>query len=423
MVSLSFPCPAVPAIGAAEAEVQDHKVTDWRLRHRRLASVRRRCRRAIAAFLLLMQSGKAWPHETVCRPTIEPQPCVAAIRAAPGFCVLNSVSCVSYFGPPPFKLNAGGGRIGDAECGVGGRFSARADRRKAAAEGGGARRAAAAPDRPGRNAPRNRGSRGSPARRRNGNPARPDGPSASGRPCPTDRAGWSCRRSPGWAWPAPGGAAAQAGSAPADRRGPWRRKPPGPTETILRQIGRADWASAATSGSAVAGIGALRRSGRRGPRRAGARGLAARRLRRAVLAARALACAAGFLGAGAFFLSFAFTGEGRALRPKPVRLADHRIAADAAQFVGNLAGGRAAFPHLLQRSDPLVSPAHKLISCSCVRPCGARLAMLASEAAAARRSAMADQAPANPERDAAPVTETCRTRPTRTPVSGHAASP
>lgn len=55
------------------------------------------------------------------------------------------------------------------------------DHRRAAAGAGGACRAAAVPDRRGRNARRNRGSRGSPLHRRNGNRARPGAPSASGR--------------------------------------------------------------------------------------------------------------------------------------------------------------------------------------------------------------------------------------------------
>jgi hypothetical protein len=39
-------------------------------------------------------------------------------------------------------------------------------------------------------------------------------------------------------------------------------------------------------------------------------------------------------------------------------LADHRVAADAAELVGDLAGGGAAFPHLGQLFDPFVGPAH-----------------------------------------------------------------
>src|SRR5690606_38854034 len=52
------------------------------------------------------------------------------------------------------------------------RLSAPVGRRRAAAAGGGGRGGAAAPDRRGRNARRNRGSRGSPCRRRSGNRAR-----------------------------------------------------------------------------------------------------------------------------------------------------------------------------------------------------------------------------------------------------------
>ena len=44
------------------------------------------------------------------------------------------------------------------------------------------------------------------------------------------------------------------------------------------------------------------------------------------------------------------------LEPEAVGLADHRIAADAAQFVGDLAGGGAVVPHLLQPIDALFSP-------------------------------------------------------------------
>jgi hypothetical protein len=39
-------------------------------------------------------------------------------------------------------------------------------------------------------------------------------------------------------------------------------------------------------------------------------------------------------------------------------LADHGIAADATEFLGDLAGGCAAFPHLRQLLDPLFGPAH-----------------------------------------------------------------
>lgn len=43
---------------------------------------------------------------------------------------------------------------------------------------------------------------------------------------------------------------------------------------------------------------------------------------------------------------------------KAMRLANHGVAADTAQFFGDLAGGRAAFPHLRQFLDPLFGPAH-----------------------------------------------------------------
>src|SRR5262245_11181195 len=45
--------------------------------------------------------------------------------------------------------------------------------------------------------------------------------------------------------------------------------------------------------------------------------------------------------------------RGALLEPKAVRLADHRVAADAAEFVGDLAGGGAFVPHLLQALDAL----------------------------------------------------------------------
>jgi hypothetical protein len=45
-------------------------------------------------------------------------------------------------------------------------------------------------------------------------------------------------------------------------------------------------------------------------------------------------------------------------QPEPVRFADHCVAADPPQFFGDQAGGCAAFPHLGQRCDAFVSPAH-----------------------------------------------------------------
>jgi hypothetical protein len=93
-------------------------------------------------------------------------------------------------------------------------------RQRAGAAGGGGCRAGAAPDKRGRNAPRNRGSRGSPFPRRNGSPARPDGPAAICRSSRSDRAGSSSPPFQGWAWRAPGGAAARVGSAAAVRPDP-----------------------------------------------------------------------------------------------------------------------------------------------------------------------------------------------------------
>jgi hypothetical protein len=39
-----------------------------------------------------------------------------------------------------------------------------------------------------------------------------------------------------------------------------------------------------------------------------------------------------------------------------MRLADHSVTADAAQFLGDLAGGHALFPHRFQLVDAFVSP-------------------------------------------------------------------
>ena len=44
------------------------------------------------------------------------------------------------------------------------------------------------------------------------------------------------------------------------------------------------------------------------------------------------------------------------LQAKAMRLADHGIAADTAQFVRDLAGGQAFFPHCLELVDTLVGP-------------------------------------------------------------------
>jgi hypothetical protein len=65
------------------------------------------------------------------------------------------------------------------------------------------------------------------------------------------------------------------------------------------------------------------------------------------------------LGCG---LRFAFIGLHRRrarFEAKAVRLADHGIAAYAAQLVGDLAGGQALFPHGFQAIDPFVGPGHR----------------------------------------------------------------
>src|SRR3546814_10713072 len=45
-----------------------------------------------------------------------------------------------------------------------------------------------------------------------------------------------------------------------------------------------------------------------------------------------------------------------------MRLADHRVARDAAQFVGDLARGHALAPVFLQAVDALVGPGHRFTS-------------------------------------------------------------
>ena len=62
-------------------------------------------------------------------------------------------------------------------------------------------------------------------------------------------------------------------------------------------------------------------------------------------------------------------------------LSDHGIAADATKFVGNLAGGRSAFPHLLQRCDPFVGPAHLQSCISCLDASACKLGRLGLVAA------------------------------------------
>ena len=61
---------------------------------------------------------------------------------------------------------------------------------------------------------------------------------------------------------------------------------------------------------------------------------------------------------GLLFLVGFYRGR-TGFEPQPVRLADNRVAAHSAKFLGDLAGGAAAFPHLFERCDALVSPAHK----------------------------------------------------------------
>jgi hypothetical protein len=51
-----------------------------------------------------------------------------------------------------------------------------------------------------------------------------------------------------------------------------------------------------------------------------------------------------------------FHGRRTRLKTKAVRLADHGVAADSTQFVRDLAGGQALFPHCLELVDTLVGP-------------------------------------------------------------------
>ena len=60
---------------------------------------------------------------------------------------------------------------------------------------------------------------------------------------------------------------------------------------------------------------------------------------------------------GFLFLAGLHRG-GALLEAEAVRLADNGIAADAAELVGDLAGGGAIVPHLLQALDALVGPRH-----------------------------------------------------------------
>src|SRR6185295_6279523 len=52
---------------------------------------------------------------------------------------------------------------------------------------------------------------------------------------------------------------------------------------------------------------------------------------------------------------------GALLEAQAVRLADHRVPADSAKLVGDLAGGGAIVPHLLQALDALFGPGHILL--------------------------------------------------------------
>jgi hypothetical protein len=44
-----------------------------------------------------------------------------------------------------------------------------------------------------------------------------------------------------------------------------------------------------------------------------------------------------------------------------MHLADHRVARDAAEFLGDLAGGLALPPHLLEQFDAFVGPGHAVL--------------------------------------------------------------
>ena len=70
---------------------------------------------------------------------------------------------------------------------------------------------------------------------------------------------------------------------------------------------------------------------------------------------------------GGCFLVICLHRAGACLQAQAVRLADHGIAADPAQFIGDLAGGCTAFPHLGQLFDPFFGPAHDLLSCAAAR--------------------------------------------------------
>ena len=132
--------------------------------------------------------------------------------------------------------------------------------------------------------------------------------------------------------------------------GPWRMKPPGPIERYCRSDG------------GRCGV----RTGRAGPGWAGAAGVGRGRVRaRRGLGGRAAGAASGLFG---FLLLARLDRRGALLEPETVRLADHRVAADSAQFVGDLAGGGAIVPHLLQALDALFGPRHILICSKLARP-------------------------------------------------------
>jgi len=62
-----------------------------------------------------------------------------------------------------------------------------------------------------------------------------------------------------------------------------------------------------------------------------------------------------------FFFFARLHRRGALFEAEAVRLADHRVAADSAKLVGDLAGGGAVVPHLLQALDTLFGPGHLLI--------------------------------------------------------------
>src|SRR5690606_8986385 len=85
--------------------------------------------------------------------------------------------------------------------------------------------------------------------------------------------------------------------------------------------------------------------------------------------------------------------RGARLEPEPVRLADHRVARNTAEFVGDLARGRAALPHLGQRSDTFVGPAHSNSICSSGRPISGCRGLLPALPAADSRAAWPTKSP------------------------------